>query len=174
MAVRKIRRQSGVANFKAAGSSNDITVDSATDELKFGTGSSGTTARIVPKNIVVMWNIVANGSLVDQCIFIATRAYTVKAVSEVHSTLGTDGSAVNLQLTKDTGTTAPAGGTALLTNNANAGFDMKAAINTVQVGTLTATAASLALAAGDRLSLDFVGTLTALAGVVVTIELEPA
>lgn len=173
MSVRKIRRQSGVANFKSQVNANDITVDSATDELKFGTGSSGSAARIVPKNVVVMFNLAANASLADQCIFIANRAYQVKSVTEVHSTAGSDGSAVNLQVTKDTATDAPGAGTDLLTNNTNAGFDLKGTANTVQTGTLTATAAALLLAIGDRLSLDFAGTLTALAGLVVTIELEP-
>ncbi|SRR6266498_3866966 len=173
MAVRKIRRQSGVANFKSQVNANDITVDSATDELKFGTGASGSSARIVPKNVVLMFNLNANASLADQAIFIANRAYQVKTISEVHSTAGSDAGAVNLQVTKDTATDAPGAGTDLLTNNTNAGFDLKGTANTVQNGALTATAAALLLAAGDRLSLDFSGVLTALVGLVITIELEP-
>lgn len=111
---------------------------------------------------------------VDQAIFIcpAGQAYEVVAVSEVHSVAGTNGSAVNLQLTKDTGTTAPGGGTDLLTNNSNAGFDLKGTANTVQNGTLIATTASLRLTAGDRLSVDYAGTLTSLAGVVVIVVLK--
>ena len=127
---------------------------------------------VVPKYLEVTFNLAANASLADQCIFIANDTYTVIACREVHSTAGDDGSAVNLQLTKDTGTTAPGGGTDLLTNNSNAGFNLKGTANTVQVGTLTATAASKQLATGDRLSLDFAGTLTTLAGVVVTVLLE--
>lgn len=108
----------------------------------------------------------------DHTFFVANRAYRVTAIREVHSTAGSDGSAVNVQVTKDTGTQAPGAGANLLTNNTNAGFDMKGTANTVQTGTLTATTADLELAAGDRLSLDFAGTLTALAGVVVTVSLE--
>lgn len=59
-----------------------------------------------------------------------------------------------------------------LTNNANAGFDLKGTANTVQTGTLTATTADLQLATGDRLSLDFAGTLTDLAGLLVTVSLK--
>jgi hypothetical protein len=110
--------------------------------------------------------------LVDGAFFVAPRACVVTAVQWVHAVAGTDGSAVNVQLVKDTGTNAPGAGTDLLTNNTNAGFNCKGTANTVQNGTLTATAASLKLAAGDRLSVDYAGTLTTLAGVVMTVELE--
>lgn len=127
----------------------------------------------VPTRIPVTFAMLANASLADQCFFIADRAYEVVAISEVHSVVGTDGSAVSMQVTKDTGTNAPGAGTDLLTNNTAAGFNMKATANTVQAGTLTATLASKQLAAGDRLSVDFAGVLTALAGVVATVILKP-
>jgi len=114
----------------------------------------------------------ANASLADQVFFIANRAYEVTDIREIHATAGSDGSAVNMQVVKDTSTNAPGAGTDLLTNNTNAGFDMKSTANTVQVGTLTSTLASLRLAAGDRLAVDFAGTLTALAGVVVTVSMK--
>lgn len=122
--------------------------------------------------VVVQFWARANGEQVDQALFIANRAWQVTAVREIHSTAGTDASAVNLQVTKDTGTNAPGAGTDLLTNNSNAGFDLKGTANTVQVGTLTATVASLQLAAGDRLSVDYAGVVTALVGVVVTVTLK--
>lgn len=114
----------------------------------------------------------ANGDLADQAFFVANNAYEVTAISEVHSTAGNDAGAVNLQVTKDSGTDAPGAGDDLLTNNSNAGFDLKGTANTVQEGTLTSTTANLQLAAGDRLSVDFAGTLTSLAGVVVTVTLK--
>lgn len=138
-------------------------------------------------NRVVVWNgtswvpqdlfhvhvtCVGNADVVDKAFFIANRACKVIAISEVHSTAGSDASAVNVQVVKDTGTAAPGAGTDLLTNNTNAGFNMKGTANTVQNGTLVASSASLTLAAGDRLSLDFAGTVTAVAGVVVSITLE--
>lgn len=128
--------------------------------------------KTVPTVQTIVWNMQANGSLADQCIFIATEAWKVKAISEVHSVAGNDAGAVSLQVTKDESTDAPGAGTDLLTNNSGAGFDLKGTANTVQTGTLTSTAADLTLAAGDRLSLDFAGTLDTLAGVVVTITLE--
>ncbi len=115
----------------------------------------------------------ANGDLVDQSFFIANRAYQVVAVQQVHSTLGSDGSAVNLQITKDTGTTTPGAGTNLLTNNSDAGFNLKSTVNTVQEGALSLTLSDLQLAKGDRLSVDFAGTLTAVAGISVTVSLRP-
>lgn len=117
-------------------------------------------------------NIPLNSGCVDQAIFTADRPYQVVGVTEIHATAGNDAGAVNLQLTKDTGTNAPGAGTDLLTNNTNAGFDLKGTANTLQTGALVATAASLIMAAGDRLSLDFAGTVTTLAGVQVTVSLR--
>lgn len=114
----------------------------------------------------------ANGDAVDECFFVANRPCQVISVSAVHATAGNDGSAVNLQVVKDTATDAPGAGTNILTNNASAGFDLKATANTVQNGTLTTTDSALLLAKGDRLSLDYAGTLTTLAGVAVTVVVE--
>lgn len=116
---------------------------------------------------------VANSSCIDQNFFIADRAYQVTRVDYSHATAGNDAGAVNLQVAKQTGTQAIGSGTNLLTNNTNAGFNCKATANTVQNGTLTATTASLQLAAGDRLALDFTGTVTTLAGVTVSVQLKP-
>lgn len=113
-----------------------------------------------------------NSLCVDQPFFVADGAYLVTGISYAHSTAGSDASAVSLQITKDTGTTAPGAGTDLLTNNTNAGFDCKGTANTVQTGALVASEATRTLASGDRLSLDFAGTVTALAGVVVTVSLR--
>lgn len=173
MAVRKILRKSSLADFFATNRANDIAVDSDTDELVHGIGASGTTARRVPRYVPVSIVLNANADLADQAFFIADRGYRVKSIEAIHSAAGTDVGAVNVQVTKDTGTNAPGAGTDLLTNNANAGFDLKGTANTKQAGALTGTAASLELAAGDRLSLDFAGVLTTVAGLVVTVMLEP-
>lgn len=125
------------------------------------------------KNEQAVFNVNANSALADASFYVANRPMIVTGVQYIHSVAGTNGSAVNLQVTKDTGTNAPGAGTDLLTNNSNAGFNCKGTANTVQTGTLTATAASLRLAAGDRLSVDFAGTLTDLAGVVVVVTMQP-
>jgi hypothetical protein len=107
----------------------------------------------------------------NAAFFVATRPYKLVSVSEVHSTAA--GATETMQVEKDTGTTAPGSGTALLTNNTNAGFNLNATANTVQAGALVGTAASVALAAGDRLALKFTGTATATANLVVTACLAP-
>lgn len=127
---------------------------------------------IVPQGLEISVECLLNADAIDRAFFIANRAYQVTAIREIHAVAGDDAGAVSLQVTKDTGTNAPGAGTNLLTNNANAGFDMKGTANTVQAGTLSATASDLQLAAGNRLSLDFAGTVTTLAGVVVTVSLK--
>lgn len=111
----------------------------------------------------------ANAQVVDAAFFIAQRKWRVAAIREIHGTAGTDAGAVGARVRKATGTQAPSAGVALHT----ADFDLKAAINTGQVGTLTATAADLELAVGDRLAADIVGVATAVAGLVIEVDLIP-
>jgi hypothetical protein len=129
--------------------------------------------RVGGQNLNLTHTMLLNADCIDQCMFIADRAYDVVAIYEIHAVAGNDAGAVNMQVTKDDSTDAPGAGNNLLTNNTNAGFDMKGTANTMQTGTLTATSADLRLAAGDRLSVDFAGTVTTLAGVVVTVVLRP-
>jgi len=100
--------------------------------------------------------------------WIAPFNCTVTGVTEVHQTLGTDGSAVTLQIEKLTGTEALDAGVATLTST---GFDLKATINTIQTGTLTATLADRRLVKDDRLAMDDNGTLTAVANVTIIVEI---
>lgn len=123
--------------------------------------------------VVITVNCPLNGDNVDQVVFIADRAYTVEAVYESHATAGTDAGAVSLDVKKATGTTAIASGTTVLGST----FDMKGTINTVvsktrASGGVVSTAVAT-LAAGDRLGLDYTGVITALAGVAVTVVLQP-
>ena len=112
-------------------------------------------------------------TLPDVTLFIADTDYELLSVAEVHEVLGTNGSAVTLDIKKCTGVQAAASGTTMLAST----FDLKATVQTVVSKTLsnaglTATAADRRLAAGNRLALDFTGTLTALAGVNVTVVLK--
>ncbi|MBU2060175.1 MAG: hypothetical protein KKB38_20890 [Gammaproteobacteria bacterium] len=104
--------------------------------------------------------------------FTATKPCRVIAAREVHTTASGDALGF-CQVEKLTAVEAPGTGANLLTNNANAGFDLNGAAETVQVGTLTAVAADLVLAIGDRLALDPVDAhIAATAGLCVTVELE--
>lgn len=87
------------------------------------------------------------------------------SVTEVHTVLGTDGSAVTLQIEKLTGTTAAGSGTSLLVT----AFNLKATINTVQTGSLITTVGTTQFASGDRIALKLSGTPTAVANVTVTL-----
>jgi hypothetical protein len=107
----------------------------------------------------------------DAAIFVATRPVKLTSVSEVHAVAA--GGASVIQIVKDTGTAAPGAGTDLLTNNSNTGFNLNSTANTVQVGTLNATAANLLLATGDRLSYDFANAIQSSAGIAITACFSP-
>lgn len=116
----------------------------------------------------VTYNETLNASIGTTPFFIADQAYTVVGITYVNKTAGTVAGAT-ATVTKDTGTAAPGAGTSLLTTP----LTCLAVANTVATGTLTATTAALTLAAGDRLSALFAGTLTTLAGVVITVQMIP-
>lgn len=129
---------------------------------------------ILPQYVYVSIAIPANGGLADGAVFVADRAYKVVQVDEVHAVAGSDAGAVTLDVKKQTGTQAPSAGVSALSST----FDLKATANTVVSKTvasgLTATEADRTLAAGNRLSLDFTGVLTAVAGLCVTLKLQLA
>lgn len=107
---------------------------------------------------------------VAQHIFIADKAYQVVSIKEIHSVVG--GGAAAVRARKITDTSAPgavASGTVKEITTAT--FDLTATINTTLTGTLSATPADYTMAAGDKLALNFTGTLTGLVGVVV-VELK--
>ena len=118
---------------------------------------------IVPQEMTLNWPI--NAASVDENIFIANEAWEVTKIEEAHTVVGSDIGAVTVSLKVCDGTEAPSAGDAAQ----SAAFDLKGAANTVQTGTLSATKT---LADGNRLGLDYTGTLTALAGGVVTVHLK--
>jgi len=99
-------------------------------------------------------------------IFIATRPCRVQSVSAVWSTASSSGT---VDIKKDTGTNAPGAGTSVLTGT----IGTASTANTVASGTVTGTVATKTLAAGDRLSIVFGGTMTLQAGLVVMVGLSP-
>jgi hypothetical protein len=125
--------------------------------------------RAIPQSFVIGTRTDANS--VDTLLFVAPYPCEVVSVNEVHSVAGSDGSAVALDVMKCVGTEAPASGTTVLSST----FDLKSTANTpvrkTAASGLTATLANRKLDTGDRLSLNYTGTLTALVGVV-NIELK--
>lgn len=95
-------------------------------------------------------------------------ACLVTKIQEVHQTLGTDAGAVTLNIEKLTSGVALDSGAAILST----AFDLKASVNVVRTGTLTTTASSRTLARGDRLAMKDAGTLTAVANVTISVELQ--
>lgn len=99
---------------------------------------------------------------------IAPVACIVTRIQEMHQTAGTDGGAVSLNIEKLTSGVALDSGATILST----AFSLKATINIVQKGTLTSTATSRTLAAGDRLAMKDAGVLTSVANVTVLVELQ--
>jgi len=100
-----------------------------------------------------------DANAVDSHGFIADGAFQVAGVRHVVST-GAAGATLDVK--KTTGTQVPSAGNTVL----SAALNLNATANTSTTATLSSTAADLLLAAGDRLSLDFTGTLTGLVGAV--------
>lgn len=108
-----------------------------------------------------------NASSIDKTFFVATRRYYVKAISGSPTVAGSDGGAVTAVIKKASGTTAIASGTALHSSS----YNLKGTADTVQ--NLTVTEADSMIEVGDRIGVDFTGTLTAAVGTI-TVALCPA
>jgi len=125
---------------------------------------------------VIQFVLKANGSLATESFFIADRAMVITAIQYDHSTAGGDAGAVTAVITHETSSSQAAGGGTVVQTNS---FNCKATANTPQSATLLAVDGNgnpntgITLAAGDRLSILFAGTLTSLAGVVVTVFCAP-
>lgn len=118
---------------------------------------------IVPQHNQISTELLA--ASVDKWIFVAPWACKVTAIKEVHSVVGSTNAAVSARKVTSASTEAP-GATASSTCKelTTAAVDLTATINVVQTPTLSATAGDYTLAAGDKIGLDFSGTLTGLVG----------
>lgn len=99
--------------------------------------------------------------------FIAPYDCAVTSVYEAHQIAGTDGGAVTLNIEKLTSGVALNSGVNVLGTE----ISLKATINTTQTGILTNVLADRRLKKGERLALKDTGTLTALVGVCIIIEI---
>lgn len=103
-----------------------------------------------------------SGTPADQNLIVSKEAWKLVSVDYTSTVAGSDAGAVTLQLTKCTGTTAPASGTALM----SATIDLKTTANTTVGGTLVTNQSTLTFSAGDRLAADVTGTTTAVDGII--------
>lgn len=100
-------------------------------------------------------------------IFVAPFACKVRSVTATWGTAA--GATSTIAITKETGTTAPAGGTTILA----AAMDFNGTANTPVTPALSATASDYTLAAGDRLSTKIAsGTATANAKVLIVVAID--
>lgn len=121
------------------------------------------------REVVVQQQVAAGAAAADYdgSLFIARESWRVIDVAEVHQTAGSSTTA-SVDVVKITNGQAKASGTTVLA----AVIDLSQAANTLQLPALSATAANLALAVGDRLALVGAGTMTAVDGVCVQVVLR--
>lgn len=148
------------------GASGDVTVTHSANALTLASGDTLaiTTADkltvggvIVPATQYANFRVGPHATVTEYDLMIAHRALTVTGIQVVPSTL--QGGALTATICKCTGTNAPANGTTPM-HTANA-INLNTGAYTVQTITLTATAADLTLAAGDRIGIDYSAALTA-------------
>ncbi len=118
------------------------------------------------KSVLAPYYCKSNTRLLTANFFVANQPMVVTGVYAVWSTAFA--AAVTVDITKDTSTNAPGAGTSILL----AAMDGTSAINTVLTPALAASSATLALAAGDRLSVKYYAT-TPGAGVVIYVVMAP-
>ncbi len=170
------------AGAPTAGAGSDVTVSASAG---VGTTNAGGSVNLVPgaaASTGIPGKVKVNGdpnlmcgsyyftgtpAATNQVFYIANRPLIMTSISEVHSTAA--GGTSTLDVTKDTGTTAPAGGSAL----GQAAFNLASTANTVQNATLNATITTITLAAGDRLAVKFNNAIQSSVGVVVTACMAP-
>lgn len=115
----------------------------------------------IPHDVVVNYNYDIAGSIVDSWVFIADADYELVGARLIPTVVGTGGAAT-ADVKKASGTTALTSGTTMLT----AGMDCVGVVNTQVTATLSATTANRRLASGDRIGIDFTGTLTSAVGLI--------
>lgn len=146
-----------------------VAVDCISANAALDQGVAG--ADVPVSRIVITSELLA--ASVDKWIFIADRAYQVTQVEEIHSVVGGSGAVVRPRKVTAAGTDAPgAAAGATVKELTAADIDLVATINVTQTPALTATAADLLLADGDKIGLNFGGTQTGLVGSI-AITLRP-
>lgn len=109
-----------------------------------------------------------NANSVDKRFFTANRPYRVVGLRATVTVAGTSASAVTAIVRKVPSGTAIGSGTSLHNSSS---INLKGTADTVQAPAIVTTDATLNLAVGDSLALDFTGTLTDATGVA-TVDLE--
>jgi hypothetical protein len=109
---------------------------------------------IIPQTVTIAVPLLA--SILDQNVFIADNTYQLTAVRCVYSVAALLSG--TLQVTIETGTSAPGSGTSQLTSAIN----LSTTVNTVYSGTIIGSPTTIS--AGNKVSINVGGTLTGLLG----------
>ena len=120
------------------------------------------------RDTIVVTDLQAS-SIASKVIYVAPVKCLVTVFKEVHGTAGNHASAVTGSIERLQGTETSGQGDNLCT----AEVSLKGTANTVQTGTLTSTASTKTLAAGDRLGFLLTGNSQTLATMVVTVQFRP-
>lgn len=99
---------------------------------------------------------------VDKTVFVATRHCLLRNIREVHSVIGGSGATVRPRKITDTAAPGAAAGSTVI--ELSAAIGLETTINTVDSEAITASSSGRRFKPGDRLALDFAGTLTGLVG----------
>ena len=127
--------------------------------------------RLAPAVDRVIINIPITASSVDTWVFTADAAYTLVSVNENHSVVGSTSAAVAIRKVTANAVAPGASAGATCIELLNASIDLTATANTTQTATLSSTAGAVNIASGNKIGLDFSGTLTGLVGVI-TLEFK--
>lgn len=130
---------------------------------RYTTRPDGTVGTIA-HDITVNFNYDIAGNAVDAWAFVADADYEITKIYCIPTVAGNNGSAVTADVVKASGTTAVSSGTTVC--SAADSLDLKGAANTLQTATLSTTDATRRLTAGDRLGINFTGTLTLAVGLI--------
>ena len=124
--------------------------------LRRSDGSTGT----IPEDLVI--SVPAVAASVDTDIWVSNGNYKLVAIRTTHSVVG--GASAAARPRKVTDTSAPGAAASATVLELAAAIDFTASVNVVRSPALTALASTTRFKSGDRLALDFSGTLTGLVG----------
>lgn len=114
------------------------------------------------EDTVIVENIPALAGKTIYNLFVARRGYTITSIDYVPDVA--QGGALTACVVKATGTATPSTGTTPM-QSSTTGINLNGTAHTVQSIALTATAADLVLAAGNRIALVLSGAMTTGSGV---------
>lgn len=139
----------------------------------FGNPRFDAVARKILKNVLVktqqffLPGTTAQTAANYSVFFVVDRAYQIIAIAERHAAAGTAGGTVTCTVEKNSAGIGSGAGKNLLSTS----FDLKAAADTNQYGSLTNVKNDLVLKKGDALYALSSGTLTSVQGVAITVYL---